>query len=255
MILSVTYQAKSAKEADEIKCPANQLSLILKNLSRSQAPRTSVQYESEKTTYDKLCEQIKLLEPINPNYTIETYKLADCSRLLEAGYKAFLHYPVTDWETFTELQNLGVSDIWIDGPLCFQLDKITKAKAKRPVMIRVSPTKSSNSIFSYSITSSYIRPEDLSLYSQAIDVLDFQEVDIDREDALFKIYKRGSFSFTLDKLFGNSFPKTANPLVTSQLAEKRINCGQRCKVPGQTCHFCEAYFSALDSTINLLQKK
>ena len=90
------------------------------------------------------------------NYTFATKTYADLHKMLREGKNAFLDFPVTDWETFNQLRDLGVSDIWVDGALCFQLDRL--AKAKKDVRLRVSPQISLNNI-TPNPTSFFIRPD------------------------------------------------------------------------------------------------
>lgn len=117
--------------------------------------------------------------------------------LITEGYNAYITFPATEWETFINLKDNGVSDIYIDGPLGFQTDLLQKKKVS--TLIRVSPSRSLNAELSKSnnATSFFIRPEDLNLYESTIDIIDFNEPNQEKEDTLFKIYKRGTFDFDL----------------------------------------------------------
>lgn len=142
------------------------------------------------------------------------------------------------------LKDFGVSDIYIDGPLGFQYDNIVKAKGD--VKIRVSPTISPNSNFANSsrkVTSFFIRPEDLSKYEKAIDIIDFHNNKT--EDTLYSIYKRGNFIYPINQLINGLIETVENPLVPKTFADSRLNCGQKCQTPGNNCKICNNTFFLL----------
>lgn len=235
MKFSSNYKSKYFAEADEIKCPYNQLGLILKKLSENQRLVITI---PAKYDLDKLISQLKLI-PSSIDYTVEG-NLSLVKTLLLMGYKAFLKYPIADWETFTELEKIGVSDIYIDGSLGFQTRILS---FKNPnTKIRVSPTISSNSAISeMSPESFYILPVNLSQYEDFIDIIDFKESNLDREEALFRIYKNNDFSNTIDLLI-KGLPPINHLMFDKDFAEGRLNCKQRCKIPGFSCHTCGNYY-------------
>ena len=186
---------------------------------------------------------LNLVSSIADDYTIRCETLADLKKLRNANFNAYFSSPATDWEFFYQLLDLGVSDIYIDGPLCFQMDKI--ALAKGSTKIRVSPNVSPNTLLTRGKPNNFfIRPEDLKLYS-AIDVVDFNEKNLEKEEVLFSIYNRGSFRFPLNNLITNFPYEVSNLLFKEDFAEARLNCGQRCKTPGKSCHICESYLETL----------
>jgi len=167
------------------------------------------------------------------------------------GYNRYLRFPVTDWETFQELREAEVSDIYIDGPLGFQMDLLEKYKGD--IKIRVSPTISPNASLSAERkpTSFFIRPEDLNLYS-AIDVIDFSQPSKDKEDTLFNIYTRGSFSYDINLLI-DGLPSRNNLLFKEEFGKTRLNCKQKCNIPSHHCHYCDTYFSVTSRLNELAQ--
>lgn len=122
--------------------------------------------------------------------------------------------------------NLGVSDIQIDGPLGFQLNNLIKLKQKHPVKIRVQPTISASaSLNAPAAIHFFIRPEDLSLYEPAIDILDLRQPDPEVENTIFSIYSNREFIGNIDKIIKNVPKDTFNPALVSSFAENRLNCG------------------------------
>lgn len=170
--------------------------------------------------------------------------------LIKEGYRAYLRFPVTDWETFKYLQQVGVSDIYIDGPLGFQCKALESGKSA--VIIRANPVLSINSsLVKEDACSFFIRPEDLSLYESAIDIIDFTGVeDQDKIDAMFSIYQRGTFNFDIHELI-SAAPKASNLVFQKEFAENRLNCGQKCKIPGRHCISCKIEFAIIDNLTKL----
>lgn len=133
---------------------------------------------------------------------------------------------------------MDVSDIYIDGALGFQSRELLRGKGA--IQLRVSPQVSPNAALTgMQPNSFFIRPEDLKRYEKTIDIIDFREQDPDREDALFDIYKRGSFFYNLNELLADARFSVPNPFLKPEFGEARVNCGQRCMVPTRPCHLCQ----------------
>lgn len=108
--------------------------------------------------------------------------------------------------------------------------------------IRSTPTVSSNASLSAPAANHFfIRPEDTILYESAIDILDLRQPTPEKENALFSIYQRGTFNFNISELVPY-VPKNVSNVALANLAERRINCSQRCKIPGNHCRFCGSTF-------------
>jgi len=45
-----------------------------------------------------------------------------------------------------------------------------------------------------------------------------------------------------------------NLLFKEDFATHRLNCGQRCKEPGRTCHLCSNYFTVIEDSLKLIEK-
>ena len=92
-----------------------------------------------------------------------------------------------------------------------------------------------------------MRPEDVPIYEEFIDTLEFDVNDLKKERTLLKIYKEqywpGNLNLIIDYLNYN----VDNRLIESDFAKKRISCGQKCMRTGN-CHSCDLALS-LASTI------
>lgn len=201
----------------------------------------------ERIKHDKFIEQIELMKTVANDYTIQCSNIRLFKDLVENKYNTYLQFPITDWEAFKSMQAANSSDIYIDGPLGFQCKKLERAKGE--TLLRISPTVSPNiALTERKPNSFFIRPEDLELYEKSVDIIDFKVNDQDKEDALYTIYKRGTFNFDLSQLVENLNIKVPNLFLRPEFGSERANCGQRCQAPGKSCHLCETQF-VLTNTI------
>lgn len=242
MFFSIGYQSKMKKLADEIRCPYNQLGLLFKFIKENPQKRYLIELPSDikQEEIDKAIKELEIIKEIIQDYTFSCHSLSTFNETRERGYEAFLDLPVTDWELFNSLIKKGASDIWIDGALGFQVNAIARAKGN--TKIRVCPNRSA-SLSEMEPNSFFIRPEDLSKYQEAIDVVFFRESDKSREELVFTIYKRGNFIGNLNDLIPDMREPTPNALFKEDFANIRLNCRQSCQVPGHHCAYCRTYFN------------
>ena len=255
MLFSVSHHSKHKQEADEIKCPYNQFGQIYKFLKDNRDKRYVIA-DASLDALDNVLDQVDIIRGEVRDYTIECSQVAAARKLIKEGYKAFLKHPITDWDSFFALVELGVSDIYIDGPLGFQMRELHRAVKDTGVMIRVSPTVSPNcSIVGAKPESFYIRPEDLHLYEKTIGVIDFKAQNQDKEDTLFTIYKRGTFNFNVKDLIENCQFSVPNLFLKPEFGQSRVNCGQKCKTPGRACHLCNTQVSLTNMVYRYFSEK
>lgn len=256
MLFSLNYKSPLKQQADEIKCPINQLGLIFQFIKDNLDKRYNITIsDSKNIDYNKIIEQIEFVKNITNDYTVECGSAPLLFSLIDVGYNAYLRFPVQDWETFSNLKAAKVSDIYIDGPLGFQCD--TLEKAHDGVKIRVSPTVSANAALNTgsNATSFFIRPEDLYLYDEVIDMIDFKiDNDQEKEKALYEIYRRGTFNFDLNDLIEHLNISTPNSFIRREFGQNRLNCGMRCRSPASHCHFCQTTLTLANTTSDYLKR-
>lgn len=240
MILSIDSRCRNKNAAGEVRCVSNQLGSIFDFVKEHPEKRYNITLNPDQP-FEQALTQIDFIKAITDNYTIECFSIAEVNKLITKGYNAYYGYWVTDWETFTNLQNLGVSDIYIDGPLGFQTELL--AKAKKQTKIRCLPHNSlSASLTAPAANHFFIRPEDTYQYEGIIDIFDLRTVDIERQDTLFSVYNRGTFMYDISLLIEN-VPVGVNNTGLNGFATPRLHCKQRCKQPNSHCDLCNSKFS------------
>lgn len=162
------------------------------------------------------------------------------AEIKDAKLPFFTHDVVIEPTTMYGLMQLGVSEMYISGELGFKLDEVSKILHKNQVKIRAFPNiaqiewKLDNNLKAF-----YIRPEDIELYEQYIDTVDFYCETKEQEEVYYKVYAIDKkWSKSLKFLIKNLTADIEGVFVTPAFAEKRIRCGQECLLGGK-CRICE----------------
>lgn len=253
MLFSVSYQSPLKEKADEIKCPVNQLGLLY-NFMKDHRNKRYVVIADGNVDIDVVQEQCDIVKDTVADYAVQCSSILTMKQLIKNEYKAFLKYPIADWETLHGLLDVGVSDVYVDGSLGFSLKQVHDLCGN--TKIRISPTVSPNAaITGIKPNSFFIRPEDMELYAKYIDILDFQVPSIDKEEALFNIYHRERFNYDMKDLLDNATFSVKNPFIKPEFGQARVNCGQRCLVPGRSCHLCNTQIELTNLVYEYFSKK
>ena len=167
------------------------------------------------------------------------YGFSESADLDEARKRNFRHYCPVPVRTYAELEDYkraGVCRVYLSAPLFFEMDKVKQFGI--PVCA-VANVANADALFSRpdGVTGTWIRPEDVDAYEPYIEVLEFMG-DRKQEQALFRVYTdrkcwQGELGLLIQDL---NYPCT-NRMIPPDLAEKRLNCGQRCKAMG-ACRLC-----------------
>ena len=131
---------------------------------------------------------------------------------------------------FSLYLNKGVTDIRIDGELGFFLPSL---KEHTEINIRVSPNFA---LDSNNLTSFFIRPEDLELYENYIDIIEFRG-HVAKQSILYENYtKDKKWGGDLNILIHNA-PSIDNTQILPNFGKNRLNCKMRCTYGA--CEICK----------------
>ncbi len=178
------------------------------------------------------------LEALTPDIvTLLKEKKVDCFCVNMAG----------NWIDFLKLANLGFSDVYIGDDLGFDLKRLSKVAKELQVKLRVFPN-AAHSVWNDmpSIKKFFIKPEDIAIYEDFIDVIEFFCNTPAIEKTLYSIYKdRMKWTGSLgDIISGLNLDLTSNSLVDN-FTLGRINCARKC-LKGNACNRCDKALELAD---------
>lgn len=152
----------------------------------------------------------------------------------------YYRYPVSTFMEADSLYDLGAYSIILAPPLTHMLDDIKHLHFPEVRMI------ANVAYHAYiprenGIVGGYIRPEDIEAYGEYVDVIEFEDCDKKKEQALYRIYmEEHSWSGDLKTIITNLDYPGVNRMIPPNFAIKRMNCGQGC-LSNAACHICKKY--------------
>lgn len=167
--------------------------------------------------------------------------LANLEQINEAKNRGILWYwgyPITTFYEAKGFIRLGSYYLKLGAPLFFEWDLVTKVIPE--VKIRHTPNIAYNDGLPRldGVSGTWIRPEDISLYDEYIDVIEFEDCDREKEQTLYSIYiEQKEWSPILQLLISNLNYGGVNRLIQSEVTKRRLNCHQVCE-NGGSCTLC-----------------
>lgn len=167
----------------------------------------------------------------------------------------FFDEHASDWETFTGLINLEVSDIYVTEALLFEVNLAADIAHRSGIQLRTFPNVCQKKALTLDgLKSAFIRPEDMEFYSQYIDVCEFFFGKQDTEEVYYRIYAiQKKWIGTLDEIIIGFTDAIDNKFIIPIFAERRVRCGQKC-LKGKKCEICKVT-AELSHTLLEHQKK
>lgn len=149
--------------------------------------------------------------------------------------------PITGFDVLYGILSLGVSDVYIASELGFSMKVVHEIVENANAKLRCYPDICQsdwlglNSLFCF-----WIRPEDLEIYSQYIDVIEFWK---DKDDAviadtIYKIYSTDKkWDGQLYQVVTGLDQKINNSCILNVFGLHRMNCGKKC-LKESACRLC-----------------
>ena len=225
------------KKADEIKIKYNKLDSILdlyelnpkvtfilritKQEDKSQIRWTDIE------KYNKMTQNKVIVET-------DDFDIMDACKVIDV--KFFYAIPINNFYDLKALADYGCCDVRIDAPLTHMIDRFENID----ITVRMTPNVA---YYAYiprenGIIGSWVRPEDVEIYEEYVDVFEFEDCDAKREEALYRVYaEQKSWPSNLNNLISNLNCNTDNKLILPDLAKIRSICGQKCAM-GINCSAC-----------------
>lgn len=223
------YNRKNLKIIDYIKEHSNQR--IILNISNLNEALQYKEIEKLNAIYveNKLNFSIKL-----PSYN---EKIKDLLPSLQVPF--FFDWIVTDWDELLGYIQLGVSDVYIGNNLGFELDKVAEVAHQNNVQIRVFPNVAQSSWKETSgLKKFFIRPEDVTFYSDYVDIFEFWGTDLKKQEIFYKIYSKQEWFGSLNEIIYELNEELDSRYIIPRFAEKRVRCKKEC-LKGGKCQICD----------------
>lgn len=154
--------------------------------------------------------------------------------------------------------SIKVSDVYIGDSLGFQIKSIAPYLKNQNIEIRVIPNLNQEGTFagyenisSSGFTGFYIRPEDMALYEDFVDIYEFYAT-VDKQDVLYEIYKEEKWLGDLSDIIVNLGNNIDNKNIVPEFGKRRLNCGRKCVY--DQCHACDIYTNFAE-TLNSINVK
>lgn len=253
MKFCLTYwqQPSLLEEADEIKVLFRDRAILpelyekypTKTFILSLFPRKELEIDwTELNNYNTLSRGKLILE------AYESWEIIEADK---NNIPVYSGNPVTTFYQAKTLIGMNVCYLLVDAPLFFNLGTL-KILTDCPVRAIPNIANKDNLVHEDGVLGSWIRPEDLELYKNVIDTIEFTATDDKQEATLFDIYKhKKTWPVRLDIIVSDLGHPAVNRLILKKAMEKRLNCGQHCVEDGM-CHSC---YRALDMANTEFVKK
>lgn len=156
---------------------------------------------------------------------------------VEKDIPYFFDVFIDSWDMLKGMIQYGVSDVYIVNEFAFHLPQI-KQMCGNEVKIRVFPNVSQSTDKLHvlpTITSFFIRPEDIPFYEPYVDVCEFFGT-VDRNEVLYKIYTSGTWKGNLKELIIGLKEDVPNTGIVPYFGERRTKCRKACSY--NNCNLC-----------------
>jgi hypothetical protein len=161
--------------------------------------------------------------------------IAMISTFVSSGVRAYWGFPVESLYELVALHDAGACYARLGAGLFFQMDNV-KAVG---IPIRAVPNvaygdghKRENGLIGQ-----WIHPDHVNMYEPYIACLEFEDADVRKEQALYRVYKQDGWPTDLKDLITNLDCSMTGQLITPDFTRRRLNCGQRCLGTG-SCRLC-----------------
>lgn len=177
------------------------------------------------------------LKSYNESYPISV--ILESPKYFEEIYPISYFYNLTvdNKEYYNDAVATEVSDIYVGGSLGFSMEHMRKPHEKN---VRVTPClPQTNGLFPKH-NSFFIRPEDINLYEDYIDTIDFAFVD--NGAILADVYiSNKKWIGDLSEIIRGLPQGLYGEGIIPDFGMRRLSCEQRCQNRGNRCNICERY--------------
>lgn len=202
------------------------------------------------TNLDNLNEDIKIISALRQKYPqsdlvvrMPTYSKKLEQLLVQKNLPHFYNEIITTWDKFNGFLSLKVTDIIIGEEIAFSAKILSDNAKKNHISLRFFANVCQSSWDEEkSLTTFFIRPQDINFYEHYFDVCEFY-ISWQNKHQFNPVYK----SYAIDKkwfgrldllIVGYKGDEDSRYLLP-EFGIRRLNCGKKCnKTNPSTCSFC-----------------
>lgn len=244
--LNYTRNSHMVDAADEVivRMEKNNITNVIDYIRDHEGQRVILRFK-EMSTFRDNTPLVISLNKYNIAVMLDVYNLVECEDIIsickENGIKFFFSEGVYSADKFNGLIELGVSDIYVIEELGFCLAKIAEKAKENNVQIRCYPNVAQSAWNDTpAIKKFFIRPEDVDVYAEYVDVLEFWgEGNL---DPVYETYSKDKKWFgKLNEIILNFNSEIDNRCIVDMFGSIRTKCDKRCMKGGvcATCPRCE----------------
>lgn len=232
----------SARQPLEVRKKADETFVEWKDRKKiydliEETPNNTIILELPRTDEDIDFNEIK---EYKSNIILAISNFKKINLIKQFGFSFYWKFPITSYYEIRGLINLGVSYLLIGPPLYFDLKEV--AKFNIPIRLVANLAHDNFIPREDGIKGTYVRPEDIPLYEEFVDTIEFYSEGLQQEKVLLKIYQEDQkWNGNLTKIIANLKYNVDNRGLPDEFGKIRLSCGQKCMRQG-TCHFCEQAF-------------
>lgn len=236
------------EKVDEINIYYNEKDLTLYEfLLKFKEKRINIILDIEKSINISIIDKIIEIQQENKHIylVLNSYNEKVYNYLSNKNIPFYYQNVIKDWETFDFYNSLEITDLYISGDLCFELEKI-KSLLKNNKVLRIFPNiLQKNNENGEDIKGFFIRPEDTDLYEKYITTFELKspfdlfEKNYYNLNTIFDIYKNSKRWFgNLKEIIIGYNEDLDSRYILPTFTEKRMNCGRKC-YKGSKCNICQ----------------
>lgn len=232
----------SKKSIDEliIKYKEERYDTLIEFLNEHFYLRVIINFQNRELTSKDLDFFSALAEKEEYNFAIMiSYRINKdiISQLKETKINYFFQEYCVDYSSIAAFLDMGVSDIYIVNDLCFDLPTVSDIVHAAGAKVRVFPNVAQEMYPTKDpITRFFIRPEDIFLYENYVDVCEiFGDAGITEE--IFYVYINQKWNKEINKLISNIDEEFTNTFLLENFSLRRLSCKRKCKI-NKDCDFC-----------------
>lgn len=178
---------------------------------------------------------------------INFYNKDHLQRVQENEIPFFFSNFVTTVDELHGLMQYHPTDMYICEELGFSLDKVSSLLHFNNIKVRVFPNICQSSFSDTpSIKTFFIRPEDVIIYSNYVDVFELIS-DQDSQRTLFKIYQQQKWAGKLSEIIPTFKDNLDERYLMDSFGVIRTQCGKRCMYKPGSCNICDRFIDLADS--------